>query len=263
MRKLPFVLIAAAGCAAGSATAQSHGARGEAEAASAPAIESTSGRLSARPTVREAAAIAPKPGVSPLELDGKRDGRIFIPKDYRADRPAPLIVLLHGAGADGASILGAVQREAERAGAIVLAPDARGATWDVLRGGFGPDVRFIDEALRKTFERYSIDPSRVALAGFSDGGSYALSLGQANGDLFGSIIAFSPGFSAPPQQVGKSRIFVSHGVGDGVLPIDPCSRTIVPRLRGQGYDVRFVEFDGGHSVPASIAHEAMTWWTGR
>jgi phospholipase/carboxylesterase len=34
----------------------------------------------------------------------------------------------------------------------------------------------------------------VALGGFSDGASYALSLDLTNGDLFASLIAFSPGF---------------------------------------------------------------------
>ena len=186
-----------------------------------------------------------------------------MPKSYTPGRPAPLVVLLHGAGANGADILGAVQADAEAAGAIVLAPDSRGSTWDVLRGGFGPDVRFVDEALRQTFARYSIDRARIALAGFSDGASYALSLGQANGDLFAALVAFSPGFSSPPRQVGKARVFVSHGTGDRVLPIDPCSRTIVPRLQKQGFDVRYVEFDGGHSVPASIARQAFSWWLGR
>lgn len=230
-------------------------------AASTLSPDGTDGRLTARPAAADPSVL--QHGVFPLGLVDGRDGRIFVPASYRPDRPAPLVVLLHGAGGDGAGILGAVQRDAEKVGAIVLAPDSRDSTWDVLRGGFGPDVRFVDEALRQTFARYSIDRSRIALAGFSDGASYALSLGQANGDLFGAIVAFSPGFSAPPRQVGKARIFVSHGEGDRVLPIDPCSRTIVPRLRKQGYDVRFVEFDGGHSVPPAIAGQAVSWWLGR
>lgn len=61
------------------------------------------------------------------------------------------------------------------------------------RSGFGPDVLYLNKALHHVFNRYSIDPSRLAVAGFSDGASYALSLGVANGDLFSHIIAFSPG----------------------------------------------------------------------
>ncbi len=71
----------------------------------------------------------------------------------------------------------------------------------LLRGGFGPDVRFIDKALSKVFGSYRIDPSHLAVAGFSDGASYALSLGLPNGDLFSHIIAFSPGFMRAPSKV--------------------------------------------------------------
>jgi phospholipase/carboxylesterase len=58
-------------------------------------------------------------------------------------------------------------------------------------------------------------------------------------------------------------LFVSHGTRDEVLPIDRCSRLIVPRLQKSGYDVAFREFEGGHEVPAGIAREGMKWSTGR
>ena len=40
-----------------------------------------------------------------------------------------------------------------------------------------------------------IDPSRIAMAGFSDGASYSLSVGLANGDLFSAVFGFSPGLA--------------------------------------------------------------------
>jgi phospholipase/carboxylesterase len=71
------------------------------------------------------------------------------------------------------------------------------------------------------------------------------------------VLAFSPGFMAPPGQTGKPRLFVSHGTQDTVLPIDRCSRRIVPLVERAGYDVRYVEFDGGHTVPPEIVQEAL------
>ncbi|HEX8091215.1 MAG TPA: alpha/beta hydrolase-fold protein, partial [Blastocatellia bacterium] len=121
-------------------------------------------------------------------------------------------------------------------------------------------VAFIDRALEHTFQLYNVKPARMAVAGFSDGASYALSLGVANGDLFTHIIAFSPGFLAPASRNGQPRIFVSHGVKDGVLPIDSCSRKIVPRLKHAGYEVRYREFDGPHTVPPEVAREALDWF---
>ncbi|MDQ4049360.1 MAG: hypothetical protein M3131_08290, partial [Actinomycetota bacterium] len=145
------------------------------------------------------------------------------------------------------------------AGLMLLAPKSRGPTWDVVRGGFGPDVASLDALLEHVFERFAVDPSRVALGGFSDGASYALSLGPSNGELFTHLIAFSPGFMAPGVKHGRPSIYVSHGVEDRVLPIDRCSRTLVPELRRAGYKVDYREFEGGHTVPAHLARAAVSW----
>jgi predicted esterase len=114
--------------------------------------------------------------------------------------------------------------------------------------------------MAQTFSRYAIDPAHVAIGGFSDGASYALSLGLTNGDLFTHIIAFSPGFMAPAEYEGKPRIFISHGTRDQVLPIDACSRRIVPQVRGAGYDVEYHEFDGPHTVPPEMTRRAVDWF---
>jgi phospholipase/carboxylesterase len=56
-------------------------------------------------------------------------------------------------------------------------------------------------------------------------------VGITNGDLFTHVIAFSPGFLAPARQEGAPRLFISHGIHDTVLPIDRCSRRIVPLVQ--------------------------------
>src|SRR3954447_15844125 len=86
---------------------------------------------------------------------------------------------------------------------------------------------------------------------------YALSLGLADGDLFGRVLAFSPGFVAAGPRHGRPRVLVSHGVKDEVLPIDDTSRDLVPGLRRDGYVVEYREFGGGHVVPPGIAREAI------
>jgi predicted esterase len=145
----------------------------------------------------------------------------------------------------------------ERQGVAILAPESRGATWDVIRGAYGPDLEFVDRALRAVFETVIIDPGRIAVSGFSDGASYALSLGINNGTLFSHILAFSPGFAAPSAAHGVPQIFISHGVRDEVLPIDSCSRRLVPRLRQAGYDVDYREFPDGHVVPDDMVDAAL------
>jgi predicted esterase len=143
---------------------------------------------------------------------------------------------------------------------ILLVPESRGETWDVIEGGYGPDVSHIERALEQTFGRYEVDPSHVAAAGFSDGASYALSLGATNGDLFTHVLAFSPGFMAPASPHGSPALFISHGTRDRVLPINACSRRIVPRVKAAGYEVFYREFEGPHLVPPEVADEAVEWF---
>lgn len=216
------------------------------------------GRLRARPSAAGPQP-APPAGLSPLGVGAGRDGLLHVGAGAAAGGPAALVVLLHGAGSSARAAMDLLAGHVDDAGLIVLAPDSRASTWDAIQGGFGPDVDFIDRALARVFGACPIDPARVALAGFSDGASYALSLGIANGDLFTHLIAFSPGFMAPPGQVGQPRVYVTHGVRDAVLPIDPCSRRLVPALRRSGYDVTYEEFDGGHLVPPALAARAMAW----
>jgi phospholipase/carboxylesterase len=171
--------------------------------------------------------------------------------------------LLHGAGEDARDGFALLRQQADEAGLILLALGSQGPTWDLILGSgrHGLDVAAIDEALEQTFSSYAVDPEHVAVGGYSDGASYALSLGISNGDLFGHVLAFSPGFMAPAGQAGSPRFFVSHGTRDGWLPIDRTSRRLVPELEQTGYEVLYREFDGPHVVPPRIAREAVDWFT--
>jgi phospholipase/carboxylesterase len=217
----------------------------------------STGRLTARPRF---APPPPAPRDDP-EIEwplGRAVGApmLFVPRDL-PDAQVPLVVLLHGAGATPSGILPLLQDEARRRSLLVLAPKSADRTWDVIRGAFGRDVGVLDESLTAVFERFPVDPQRVAVAGFSDGASYALSLGLINGDLFRRIMAFSPGFVVASSRVDRPSIFVSHGTADAVLPIGSTSRRLVPALRSEGYEVDYREFAGGHDVPAELVQAAL------
>ena len=171
--------------------------------------------------------------------------------------PVRLVLSLHGAGGSARHGLDLLLPVADSCELLVVAPGSRHSTWDVTTGGFGPDVQRIDDLLTEVGSRYAV--RGLTVAGFSDGASYALSLGITNGDLFDSVIAFSPGFAAPAQAHGRPRVFVSHGDADAVLPIDRCSRRLVPALRRSGYDVTYEEFVGGHAVPPAVLDRAARW----
>jgi phospholipase/carboxylesterase len=208
-----------------------------------------------------AAADAVKIGQQPLKLGDDRDGLLYIPHGYKPDVPAPLVVMLHGAGNTSLSVTYTFDM-ADELGIIILAPDSRDeSTWDLLLHGYGDDVEFIGRALKDTYARCAVDRTRMALAGHSDGASYALSLGLGTGDTFGKLMVFSPGVMQPAEVHGKPKIFISHGLSDPVMPIDITSRRFVPRLKALGYDVTYREYEGRHGVTPAIVREAFEWFS--
>ncbi|HWR54221.1 MAG TPA: PHB depolymerase family esterase [Bryobacteraceae bacterium] len=229
--------------------------------AAPPGCNASSGAQRGRLTVRRVKpSEAIEPGLHSLGLAPERDGLLYVPPSYSPRERMPLIVFLHGAGGTAQRAIHPMQPLADKYGFLVLAPDSRGRTWDAILGTLGPDVAFLDLALEWAFRRCNVNYSRVAVSGFSDGASYALTLGVVNGTLFSHAIAFSPCFLNSPDRSGLPAIFISHGTRDEVLPIKVCSRRIVPQLRDAGYSVNYVEFDGPHKAPSDIRERAVKWF---
>jgi predicted esterase len=234
-------------------------------------LEPSAPTLNARPS---AVQTSTPPGTHSLAPHGMRGGVLQVPPLGQRS-PVPLLVLFHGAGGDGTGLLEWLQSLADTSHLAVLAPDSIGRTWDAVLveqrdvfdlfagtrrlRGFGADVTALDDALRRVFATVAIDPNRVVAAGFSDGATYALSLGLANGELFRRIVAFSPGFVVDGERRGQPEIFITHGRRDRILPIDRCSRRIVPQLEAANYAVTYREFDSGHELPGTITQEAIAW----
>jgi predicted esterase len=213
------------------------------------------GRLTARP---QPVAGTPVPGLTTLSIGKGRDGFLYVPVTLHSG-PVPLVVLLHGAGGAAQGIISRLSSVADSVGFVVLVPDSRGPTWDAIRGEYGPDIAFIDSALKMVFARVAVDPKRVIASGFSDGASYALALGRVNGDLFTRVVAFSPGFVPPGAATGKPELYITHGNADPILPFEATSQRIVSAMTRAGYSVTLKQFVGGHTVPPDLAREAFRW----
>jgi len=217
---------------------------------------STAGRLTARPHESRKSYVS---GRATLGLDSGRAAILQTPKS-EPNSNLPLLVFLHGAGQSADEMLDDyLGKEPEEAGVAVLALNSRGRTWDAIGGSFGPDVESLNHALELAFEKLAIDTRRIIIGGFSDGASYAISLGLLNGDLFNGVMAFSAGFFIDGPWVGKPRVYISHGKHDPILPIEKCGRRIAADLNAHAYQVTLTEFDGGHEVPADVLREAFRW----
>lgn len=195
------------------------------------------------------------PGDHPLGEGSGSQPAVMRVTSGGGSEPRALIVALHGAGGGPRDGLWVFRAAREQPGVVVLAPASAGSTW-----ARWDDVAAIDRALETAFRRCRIDPARVAIGGFSDGATYALSLGVANGDLFGAVMALSPGGVVSESVVGQSRYFVAHGQRDEVIPVDRGGDAVVASLRELGYPVTYRKFPGGHQVPPEISAAAIRWF---
>jgi phospholipase/carboxylesterase len=98
--------------------------------------------------------------------------------------------------------------------------------------------------------------------GFSNGATYALSVGTANPQLFRTVIAMSPGPAFPTRFDNGQRVFVSHGQNDNVLPYFN-ARSMVARMRVKGMPIEFVSFKGSHEIPDFVRRQALEFFLGR
>ena len=194
--------------------------------------------------------------------------------------PRPVLVLLHGAGGKASTFLDRFTTLADRERLVLLAVQSRGPTWDlvprnpVLGDGplamksprqlrFGKDVERVDAALTELFARKAADPGRIVLIGFSDGASYALSLGLANPQLFAGIVALSPGFVVVPGTLSRTqRIFISHGRNDKVLSFNVAEQDILGLLVEVGLKPLFRPFDGEHMIDSEALSEGLAFALG-
>lgn len=207
-------------------------------------------------------------------IDSAKQTWVYVPRQCVGMRRCPLVVVLGGADISAMEMvnfkdsLSYRSYLADRYGMILLAPEARAApgTWDVIAGAQAgtteeimtplgmrvtrfpeTDVRNIDAAMRRVLRDFAIDPDKIAVEGFSNGGSYALFLGRNNPQVFSRIVAVSPVYptavSDPPNT--HTQIFISGGIGDGA-PILRTWLRMTHALRQEGHQVELVPGLRGH-----------------
>ncbi len=149
---------------------------------------------------------------------------------HRGSGPAPLIVALHGGGGNGASMIARWADQARRAGAIVAAPDGVGrndrmGTWNA-GGCCGEaasrgvdDVAFVAAVIDDVARRTAVDPRRIYVTGFSNGGMLTHRVAIALGDRIAAAAVVSGAmFGNEPRAVAPVPMLVIHGERDDVVP---------------------------------------------
>ena len=197
-------------------------------------------------------------------LTGMKDGQVvMIWGDLRlpetGDKRLPAVILAHGSGGLGAH----EERWADELNAMGVAAflldsfSGRGigeTAVDQSRLSLGAMVVDAYRALELLSTHPRLDPSRIALMGFSRGGYVSLyaSLvrfqrmhGPADVE-FAAYLAFYPFCNATfidDEQVSNRPIRIFQGTADDYTPIGPC-RQYAERLRRAGKDVQLSEYPG-------------------
>lgn len=198
-----------------------------------------------------ASAIAPvqdKPNKivkeSILSNKKKRSFYLFVPANMT--KPAPLIVLLHGSGRNGMSLVEKWKDLASKEGFIVVGPDAEGGGgWAMPNDG--PD--FLRDVIDELKSKYPINPRRVYLFGHSAGAVFALIMSTVESEYFAATAIHAGAFRSPAEYQTIARLNRKIPVAIWVGTNDPFFslkdvRATGAAFRAQGSTAEITEIPG-------------------
>ena len=217
---------------------------------------------------------------------------VYVPEKLDANRKPPLIIFLHGYVTEldkvnwyEMTVPTSVNDLADEVGAVVVTPFARSNT-DFL----GVGERDVLRTMQLVLEEYGADPDRVFLTGVSMGGSGVWAIAAHYPHLFAGAVPVAGrtdynlwqnidrGILAEFKQLIVDRdyaiamqpnfrnlpVFAFHGEIDTLIrPAQ--TRTMVDKLKEQGFDVTFEEIkDGDHwSFGEAFKSEDLAKWMGK
>lgn len=127
--------------------------------------------------------------------------------------------------------------------------------------------RRLEALIRREIAR-GIEPSRIVLAGFSQGGAIALHTALRYPTRLAGVLALSTYLALPDFLDAEASsaatalpIFMAHGLVDGVIPVAQ-ARASCELLRQRGYTVEWHEYPMAHSVCAQEIADIGTWLAG-
>ena len=187
-------------------------------------------------------------------------------------RRYPLFTILHGAGRHDQALARGYRKEPNRRNAFFLIPRSVDPTWDLIVGGERHDLDFLEYAYDLIYRRYPIDALQQSLVGYSDGASYALSMGLCNAGIFSALMVWAAGFLVLDPRTAeafrttglpasKPRIYLEYGTHDQLFDFRTVALPMRENLERFGLDVTFSVDEGGRHMPSGSFHtEALDWY---
>jgi polyhydroxybutyrate depolymerase len=192
-------------------------------------------RVTPPPTVDAAGALLTLPGIThTAELGGyTRSWNVVAPAIAETTRPRPLVILLHGLAADGTILQQALGFDplADGTDVVLAYPDAIDGAWNDERvdatsstahQSHIDDVAFLDHIIDDAVAADRVDPNRVAVVGFSNGGMMAAYYACVRADRVRAIAvvagAGGAGLNARCNPTRPVSVLAIHSRRDRVVP---------------------------------------------
>ena len=199
-------------------------------------------------------------------VNGPARGVMLTPDEIDPTKQYPLITVFHGAGRQDEMLVKACRDEPEGRQAFFFIPRSVAPTWDLITGEGRADLDFLEYAYDLIYRRYPIDAASQCLIGYSDGASYALSLGLSNARCFDALMVWAAGFivldpATADAAAPKPRLYLEYGTHDELFSFDRVALPMQANLESAGYDVTFSIDEGGRHWPSgSFQREALDWY---
>ncbi len=202
----------------------------------------------------------------------------ILPDDYDADAGYPLVVMLHGFGANMQDLAG-LAPSINRKGYVYacpnapipfeLAPGMVGYGWHPPRGqaadaDYAQAEALLDAFFAQVISEFRAHGGRAALLGFSQGGGMTYRMGLPRPDAFAALVALSASLPDPEAlrprlpEHRRQPVFVAHGLHDPMVSMDSARRTR-RFLDAENYNLSYHEYDMGHEIPPAVLRDMVPW----
>jgi len=191
------------------------------------------------------------------DADGK-DAKyvLFVPHDYKADKPYPLILFLHGAGETGtdgkkqatAGLGNAIKKREKDFPFIVVFPQAQTFGWDASNANGERAMSILSEVEKE----FKTDPKRVYLTGLSMGGGGTWSFAAKYPERWAAIAPICGFIKRQPTgedykgiaaKIKDIPCWCFHGDADQAVPVAQ-SRGVIKALWEAGAHPNYTEYPG-------------------
>jgi len=194
--------------------------------------------------------------------------------------PHPTILTLHGRGANAFDLLGLAPYLCNGKFLLIcpqgpletpIGPGATGYAWYPMTLGGPPDITAILSSqqelqgmLGECLERYPIDPKKLVMLGFSQGGVMAYTLGLKMPQRFAALVALSSwlpqeAFEQAPTGAAQSLpTLVHHGSRDELIDANRAHRSVEKLLEWR-VPVTYREYDMGHEITQRSLIDLSAW----